>query len=140
MLCPQLIKLVAATLFVEIWQRRQSILAWEWDLEMDDQEEQPRPEFEVCTDHMSIFPISLMTTLQAEVRTRRINPVTKFPEAYLSGYSKFGRIALTTSFVLFLVFALNIYYLHVQVHTFFSSAVLCHLLPGGYHPVPDLPP
>ena len=40
-------KLMAATLFVEIWKRRQSILAWEWDLEMDDQEEQPRPEFEV---------------------------------------------------------------------------------------------
>ena len=29
--------------------------------------------------------------------------MTKFPEAYLPGYSKFGRIALTTSFVLFLV-------------------------------------
>ena len=40
-------KLMAATLFVEIWKRRQSILAWEWDLEMDDQEEHPRPEFEV---------------------------------------------------------------------------------------------
>ena len=38
-----------------------------------------------------------------QVTTRRINPVTKFPEAYLPGYSKFGRIALTTSFVLFLV-------------------------------------
>ena len=37
----------SATLFVELWKRRQSILVWEWDLEMDDQEEQPRPEFEV---------------------------------------------------------------------------------------------
>ena len=42
---------MTATLFVEIWKRRQSILAWEWDLEMDDQEEQPRPEFEVSSDN-----------------------------------------------------------------------------------------
>ena len=62
------------------------MLAWEWDLETDDQEEQPRPEFE------------------AEVRTRRINPVTKFPEPYQSTFSKFGRITITTSFVIFLVF------------------------------------
>ena len=34
--------------------------------------------------------------------------MTKFPEAYLPGYSKFGRIALTTSFVLFLVTTLHI--------------------------------
>ena len=63
-----------------------------------------------------------MTTLQAEVRTRRINPVTKFPEAYLSGYSKFGRIALTTSFVLFLVLALNIY-MSKSIH--FSLQLCC---------------
>ena len=48
---------MAATLFVEIWKRRQSILAWEWDLEMDDQEEQPRPEFEVSSDQTIIFLI-----------------------------------------------------------------------------------
>ena len=51
-------KLMAATLFVEIWKRRQSILAWEWDLEMDDQEEQPRPEFEVSSDKTIIFLLS----------------------------------------------------------------------------------
>ena len=72
-------------MFVELWKRRQAILVWEWDMERDDQEEQPRPEFE------------------AEVRTRRINPVTKFPEPYLPSWSKFGRVTLTNSFVLFLV-------------------------------------
>lgn len=47
MITSNCIYLCIATLFVELWKRRQSILVWEWDLEMDDQEEQPRPEFEV---------------------------------------------------------------------------------------------
>ena len=39
-----------AALFVELWKRRQAMVAWKWDLEMDDAEEQTRPEFEVsCT-------------------------------------------------------------------------------------------
>ena len=70
---------------MELWKRRQAVLAWEWDLEMDDQEEQTRPEFE------------------AEVQTRRINPVTKFPEPYIPGWNKFGRVAFTNAFVAFLV-------------------------------------
>ena len=76
---------LVATLFVELWKRRQAVLAWEWDLEMDDQEEQTRPEFE------------------AEVRTRRINPVTKYPEPFIPGWNKFGRVAFTNAFVAFLV-------------------------------------
>ena len=36
-----------ATVFMELWKRRQSVMVWEWDLEMDEQEEQTRPEFEV---------------------------------------------------------------------------------------------
>ena len=28
---------VSATLFVELWKRRQAILVWEWDMERDDQ-------------------------------------------------------------------------------------------------------
>ena len=46
-----------ATLFVELWKRRQSILVWEWDLEMDDQEEQPRPEFEVLISFVRLVEI-----------------------------------------------------------------------------------
>ena len=38
-----------ASVFMEMWKRRQSVLVWEWDLEMDEQEEQTRPEFEVIT-------------------------------------------------------------------------------------------
>ena len=36
-----------ATMFMELWKCRQAVMVWEWDLEMDDQEEQTRPEFEV---------------------------------------------------------------------------------------------
>ena len=39
-----------ATMFMELWKRRQAVMVWEWDLEMDDQEEQTRPEFE-ATDY-----------------------------------------------------------------------------------------
>lgn len=74
-----------AALFMELWKRRQSVLVWEWDLASDDQEEQTRPEFE------------------ASVRTRRINPVTKHVEPFLPGWSKVGRLAFTTSFVIFLL-------------------------------------
>ena len=106
MITSNCIYLCIATLFVELWKRRQSILVWEWDLEMDDQEEQPRPEFEVGISIRKVcwHPFSLS---QAEVKTRRINPVTKFPEPYLPGWSKFGRVVLTNSFVLFLVKCLS---------------------------------
>ena len=127
---------LSATLFVEIWKRRQSVLAWEWDLEMDDQEEQPRPEFEVGKHYSQLS--SLFS--QAEVRTRRINPVTKYPEAYLPGYSKLGRIALTTSFVLFLVFIVKFILMCLSVTTRPHSAVLRDHLPGRHHPVQDHPP
>ena len=40
---------------------------------------------------------------QAQVKTRRINPVTKHQEPYLSGWSRAGRLTFTTSFVVFLV-------------------------------------
>ena len=36
-----------AAVFMEMWKRKQSVMVWEWDLEMDEQEEQTRPEFEV---------------------------------------------------------------------------------------------
>jgi len=70
---------------MELWKRRQAVMVWEWDLEMDDQEEQTRPEFE------------------ANVKTTRINPVTKHPEPFLPGWNKVGRLVFTHSFVVFLL-------------------------------------
>jgi len=76
-----------AALFVEIWKRRQSIIAWKWDLEMDDIEEQTRPEYETT------------------VKSTRMNPVTKTKEAYLPPWNKSSRVFLTYSLVLFMLCA-----------------------------------
>ena len=49
---------------------RQAVIAWQWDLTNFEEDEQTRPEFE------------------ANVKTNRINPVTRKPEPYLSPWSK----------------------------------------------------
>lgn len=54
-----------ATMFLELWKRKQSIIAWEWDLAGSEHDEEPRPEFETS------------------VKTYRINPVTREKEAYM---------------------------------------------------------
>ena len=93
-----------ATVFMEMWKRRQSVLVWEWDLEMDEQEEQTRPEFEVSNPGLKLTKNSFLP--QANVKTTRINPVTKHPEPFLSGWNKAGRLIFTSSFVVFLVRAI----------------------------------
>ena len=40
---------------------------------------------------------------QANVKTTRINQVTKHPEPFLPGWNKVGRLIFTNSFVVFLV-------------------------------------
>ncbi len=75
----------AATMFLEFWKRRQSVLSWEWDLTNFEEHEQPRPEYEL------------------RVKTTRINPVTKKREPFLPMWNKAGRVAFTSSFVLFMV-------------------------------------
>ena len=61
------------------------MIAWEWDLSNFEDEEVTRPEYE------------------ANVKTKRINPVTKKPEPYLPPWNKMGRVVLTTSFVMFML-------------------------------------
>ena len=75
----------SATTFLELWKRRQAILAWEWDLQNSDGDEEPRPEFE------------------ASVKTYRINPVTREREPYMPAWSRAWRFAVTTSIVFFMV-------------------------------------
>lgn len=72
-------------MFLAFWKRRQAVIAWEWDLSNFEDEEVTRPEYE------------------ANVKTKRINPVTKKPEPYLPPWNKMGRVALTMSFVFFMV-------------------------------------
>ena len=36
----------AATMYLEMWKRKQSVIAWEWDMADFESDEQTRPEFE----------------------------------------------------------------------------------------------
>ncbi|GLG95444.1 Anoctamin, partial [Gryllus bimaculatus] len=73
------------TTFLELWKRRQAVIVWEWDLQNTEEDEEPRPEFEMS------------------VKTFRINPVTREKEPYLPAWSKAWRLLATTSMVLFMV-------------------------------------
>lgn len=77
--------LIAATTFLELWRRKQAVIAWEWDLTNFEEEEQMRPEFE------------------STVKTTRINPVTQKPEPYMPGFAKVKRVVFTNTFVIFMV-------------------------------------
>ena len=80
----------SATTFLEMWKRRQSVLAWEWDMVKGDVDEEPRPEFETS------------------VKTFRINPVTREREPYLPVWSRTMRYLATGSMVFFMVYYKNI--------------------------------
>lgn len=68
-----------------MWKRRQAVLAWEWDLQNGENDEEPRPEFE------------------ASVKTFRINPVTREREPYLPVWDRTRRYIATGSIVFFMV-------------------------------------
>lgn len=74
-----------ATLFLELWRRKQSVIQWEWDLQGIEEDEEPRPEFETS------------------VKTFRTNPVTREKEPYLPTWSKSLRLIATGSAVFFMV-------------------------------------
>ncbi|XP_035456475.2 anoctamin-5 isoform X2 [Spodoptera frugiperda] len=74
-----------ATSFLEFWKRKQSVLKWEWDLSVVDQDEFPRPEFETAA------------------KTFRTNPVTREQEPYLSTGQKTFKFIISGSAVLFCI-------------------------------------
>ncbi|XP_073997753.1 anoctamin-4-like isoform X3 [Rhodnius prolixus] len=74
-----------ATTFLELWKRRQAIIAWEWDLQYTEEDEEARPEFE------------------ATVKTFRTNPVTRQKEPYMPAGQKAWRMVVTSSTVLFMI-------------------------------------
>ncbi|KAB0791795.1 hypothetical protein PPYR_03595 [Photinus pyralis] len=74
-----------ATLFLELWRRKQSMIQWEWDLQGTEQDEEPRSEFETS------------------VKTFRTNPVTREKEPYLPAWSKSVRYLITGSAVFFMM-------------------------------------
>ncbi|CAB0010579.1 unnamed protein product [Nesidiocoris tenuis] len=74
-----------ATTFLELWKRRQAVIAWEWDLQYTEEDEEPRPEFE------------------ASVKTFRINPVTRQKEPYMPPAQRAWRYTITVSTVFFMI-------------------------------------
>ncbi|XP_054290583.1 anoctamin-4-like [Macrosteles quadrilineatus] len=74
-----------ATTFLELWKRKQAVVAWEWDLQNVEEDEEPRPEFE------------------ATVKTFRTNPVTRRKEPYIPAWNKMLRFAVTGSMVFFMI-------------------------------------
>lgn len=77
----------AATIYLELWKRRQASLAWEWDLMETEfgENKEVRPEYELAATDV------------------RISPVTKQKEAYMPTWKKNVRFALSTAGVLFVV-------------------------------------
>ncbi|XP_076035437.1 anoctamin-5-like [Oratosquilla oratoria] len=75
-----------ATMFLELWKRKQAVIQWQWDLEYFEEEEDLRPEFE------------------EKVKTTRINPVTNKPEPYLPFLNRLTRYVAANSLVLMMLF------------------------------------
>lgn len=76
---------IAATTFLEMWKRKQSIIIWEWDLQNIEDDEENRPEFE------------------ASAKNFRTNPVTKEKEPYIPTWTKIFRYFVTASVVFLMV-------------------------------------
>ncbi|XP_019876334.2 anoctamin-4-like isoform X1 [Aethina tumida] len=70
-----------ATVYLELWRRKQNVIQWEWDLQDTEMDEEPRPEFETS------------------VKTFRTNPVTREKEPFLPTWTKTVRFAATGSSV-----------------------------------------
>merc|ERR1719376_534934 len=73
-----------ATMFLELWKRRQAVLQWHWDLENYEEEEEVRPQY------------------AARVKTMRENPVTKKMEAYMPFYSQCVRLVTINGLLIFM--------------------------------------
>lgn len=59
--------LLAVTLFLEFWKRRQAELEYEWDTVELQQEEQARPEYEAQCNHVVINEITQVHVCPASV-------------------------------------------------------------------------
>ncbi|XP_068222523.1 anoctamin-5-like isoform X2 [Palaemon carinicauda] len=96
-----------ATMFLELWKRKQSVIQWQWDLENYEEEEEFRPQF------------------HEKVTSTRINPVTKKSEPYLPPWKKISRVIASGSLVLLMlfvvlaaVFAVTLYRIAVAVSVY----------------------
>ncbi|CAG9830896.1 unnamed protein product [Diabrotica balteata] len=71
-----------ATVFLEMWRRKQSVIQWEWDLQATDQDEEPRPvlQYGFVTLFVAAFPLAPLCALLnniAEIRLDAYKMVTQ---------------------------------------------------------------
>ncbi|CAH3144184.1 unnamed protein product [Pocillopora meandrina] len=96
-----------ATMFLEFWKRRQAEIAYEWDLlGYEDEEEQPRPEYEA---------VAIET---------RLNPITKVEEPFISLGRKVPGFICSFSFIIFMLALVVIAVFAVVVYRVAVYAVL----------------
>lgn len=48
----------SATAFLEMWKRRQAIIAWQWDLHTGIEDEETRPEYDSSSKIYTINPVT----------------------------------------------------------------------------------
>ncbi|XP_057314546.1 anoctamin-4-like isoform X2 [Hydractinia symbiolongicarpus] len=88
-----------ATFFLEFWKRKEAVIQYDWDMMgFEDEEEQPRPEFE------------------AAVKTMRLNPITQLEEPYISNKNVCPRYTVAINCVLFMIILVIIAILSVVVY------------------------
>lgn len=79
-------KFITATIYLELWKRRQARLAWRWDLNNGNIEEEGiRPEYE------------------AKAKQYRISPITKEREPRLSQKDQISRYSLSLATIVAIV-------------------------------------
>ena len=80
--------ILVATIYLQMWNRRQATLAWEWDLMETEygEDEEIRLEYQFAAN-----------------KNYRISPVTKRREPYMAQWKRVGRFALSRTGVIFLV-------------------------------------
>lgn len=78
-------QLCTATLFLELWKRKQALIAWQWDLYQVTEDDDTRPEYDLSNTRF------------------KINPVTRRKEPYIPTYEKVFKILLSTVVVTFMV-------------------------------------
>ncbi|BFZ09443.1 hypothetical protein BsWGS_12480 [Bradybaena similaris] len=95
-----------STFFIEMWKRREAEIKYDWDVEDFEEEETIRPEYE------------------ASVRRRRVNPVSKIEEPYLSFSSRVCRTASSLWVILFMLCVVIAAVFGVIVYRLTVSALL----------------
>ena len=109
--------LLAATVFLEFWKRKQAELKYDWDVADFELEEvtvtPPSPSF-LFRLSLVVMTSSLFQHIRPDFEVRckkwKVNPVTKMKEPHLPSTHKIARKASSLTVVFFMVSTCLIYY------------------------------